>query len=188
MGRVRGSIVIGEVGKVVLKTIAVAGVLTIVMVAPNCAQLLKYVVPRTSRKWYYINTVVQRCIDKGLLKKKEKEGIGTVVRLTPKGKTLLAQYELSSVIIKKPKKWDGKYRIIIFDIKEKRRRTRDMLRVWLVHLGFVRLQQSVWVHPYECQEIITLLKAYFHIGKDILYITADSIEHDQWLREKFNLT
>ena len=75
MGRVRGSIVIGEVGKVVLKTIAVAGVLTIVMVAPNCAQLLKYVVPRTSRKWYYINTVVQRCIDKGLLKKKEKEGI-----------------------------------------------------------------------------------------------------------------
>jgi len=187
MGRPQGSIITGDVGKLVLKAVAVAGVLAVVMVAPNCAQLLKYALPRKSRRWYYINTVVQRCIDRGLLEKKEQKGVGTVVRLTAKGKNLLAQYELGSRVIQKPKKWDKKYRIIIFDIKEKRRTTRDALRIWLTRLGFIRLQQSVWVHPYECQEIITLLKAHFHIGKEILYITADSIENDRWLKESFDL-
>ena len=187
MGRPKGSVAIGEVGRVVLKTVAIAGALAIILVAPNCAQLLKYALPRKSRKWYYINTVVQRCIDRGLLEKKEQKGIGAIVCLTQKGKTLLAHYEFGSMTISKPRKWDKKYRIIIFDIKEKRRTTRDALRVWLTRLGFVRLQQSVWVHPYECQEVITLLKAHFHIGKDILYITADSIEDDRWLKENFNL-
>ena len=77
--------------------------------------------------------------------------------------------------------------MIIFDIKEWKRKTRDDLRQWLEHLGFVRLQNSVWVHPYPCREIIVLLKSNFKIGKEVLYITADEIENDGWLRREFNL-
>jgi len=76
---------------------------------------------------------------------------------------------------------------VIFDIKEWKRGVRDELRNWLLHLGFVRLQNSVWVYPYDCEDILVLLKSNFKIGKEVLYITADKIENDYWLRKEFSL-
>lgn len=54
-------------------------------------------------------------------------------------------------------------------------------------LGFVRLQDSVWVYPYDCEDLITLLKADLKVGKDVLYVVADRIEYDQPLRTLFDL-
>lgn len=107
--------------------------------------------------------------------------------LTPKGKEELLKYQLKKSPIKKPKKWDKKYRVIIFDIKEWKRNTRNQLRKQLIDLGFIRLQNSVWVYPHDCQELIILLKSYFHLGKEVLYMTADSIENDKWLKKEFGL-
>jgi len=135
-----------------------------------------------------VNTVIERCIQRGLMKREQKEGIGTVLRLTPKGEALLTRYQFDNFTMPKPRRWDKKYRIIVFDIKETKRFVRDSLRTWLERLGFIQLQRSVWVYPYECQEIVTLLKAHMHVGKDVLYITADSIENDTWLRESFELS
>ena len=39
--------------------------------------------------------------------------------------------------------------MIIFDIPEKRRQDRDLLRDALVDMGYQKLQQSVWVCPYD---------------------------------------
>jgi len=47
------------------------------------------------------------------------------------------------------KKWDGKWRIVIFDIREKDRKDRDFLRFKLVSLGFGKLQESVYVTPLD---------------------------------------
>ena len=110
-----------------------------------------------------------------------------VVRLTQKGKRELERYQQAVVSITKPKTWDGKFRLIIFDIKEWKRSSRDKLREWLMNLGFVRLQNSVWAYPYDCREIIVLLKANFRLGKEVLYLTADYLENDEWLRKFFGL-
>ncbi len=177
----------GEVGRTVLGVVAIAGIIGIGMVAPNVLQLLPYTPLFRAQRRNYVNSVVGRCIERGLLKREEKHGIGTVLRLTPKGEALLTRYQLKEITIPKPKRWDKKYRIIIFDIKEARRSTRNMLRMELLRLGFIRLQHSVWVHPYECQEVVILLKANLHIGKDVLYIIADSVENDRWLKEEFGL-
>lgn len=48
------------------------------------------------------------------------------------------------------KKWDGKWRIVIFDVPEKRRAARDLLRENLKKWGFVAWQQSVWVTKKDC--------------------------------------
>lgn len=48
----------------------------------------------------------------------------------------------------KPKRWDGKWRIIIFDVPEKLRGKRDLLRKELNNFGFTQLQRSVWAYPY----------------------------------------
>jgi CRISPR-associated endonuclease Cas2 len=76
---------------------------------------------------------------------------------------------------------------LIFDIKEERKGMRDKIRRTLNTIGFIRLQDSVWVYPYDCEDLIMLLKADFKIGKDLVYIIADSIENDKDLRLAFNL-
>jgi len=51
----------------------------------------------------------------------------------------------------------------------------------------MRLQNSVWVYPYDCEDLITLLKADFEIGKEVLYVIADKIENEKVLLKDFGL-
>ncbi|MEK7136257.1 MAG: hypothetical protein AAB821_01570, partial [Patescibacteria group bacterium] len=64
---------------------------------------------------------------------------------------------------------------------------RDDLRNWLHGLGFVRLQNSVWVFPYECREVVMLLKFKLGVGSEVLYLTVEAIENDMWLKKTFSL-
>jgi len=175
--------------KIVLQIVCVAGIVSIAVLAPNAIQAIAVFTKNDkSNRRYKTHTpkVITRLARQGyiIFEKTEK---GTFAKLSEKGKELLSLYELGEYKIPTPKKWDRKFRIIIFDIKEYRRGTRDKLREYLDRLGFVRLQNSVWVYPYNCSEVMTLLKASFRIGRDILYIEADSIENDKWLRKHFEL-
>ena len=179
-----------RVKEAILTTLIVGGVLTLAAVAPNAVQLLKYVIKdkrQKNNRLAYMRRVANSLVNKGMIVKIKNDQWQTLLRITDQGRKELKRYLTRELRIKTPRHWDKKYRLIIFDIKEIRRKTRDELRKWLEHLGFRRLQNSVWVHPYECREVIILLKSQFKIGKDVLYITADEIENDHWLRAEFNL-
>jgi DNA-binding transcriptional regulator PaaX len=173
----------------ILKIIEVAGLISLVALAPGVLVALSKA-QKHKRKYeqrYHVNRAIKEMINAGLVEyRKNEQGI-ICLRLTGKGRDKLKDYALENLKIKKPWRWDKKYRVIIFDIKEFKRKTRDKLRHWLEHLGFIRLQNSVWVYPYECREVIILLKSYFHIGKEVLYMTVDSIENDKWLKKEFGL-
>ena len=77
--------------------------------------------------------------------------------------------------------------MIIFDIPEKKRVFRTAVRARLVQFGFFRLQDSVWVFPYDCEEIIAMLKTELSIGRELLYIVADAVEGDEVIRSHFSL-
>ena len=53
--------------------------------------------------------------------------------------------------------------------------------------GFLQLQQSVWVYPHDCEDLVALLKADLHIGKDVLYLIVEKIERDAWVRKHFGI-
>src|SRR3989344_2340972 len=176
-----------NVADIVLAVVGVAGIFAVAAVAPNCLQLLKFV---PGSKWghqkkYYVNKVLERLINQGLITLSADSSGVKRARLSAKGQEKLKRYELSELKISVPRKWDNKYRLVIFDIKEWKRGIRDDVRSWLEHLGFVRLQNSVWVYPYECQKVVVLLKSHFKIGKEVLYLTVESIENDHWLKEEF---
>lgn len=69
------------------------------------------------------------------------------IMLTSKGseKVLKIKFKLSG----KRKRKDGKWQMIIFDIPEIKRHMRDLLRWNLCFLGYKKLQQSVWICPYD---------------------------------------
>ena len=87
----------------------------------------------------------------------------------------------------KKRRWDQRWRVIIFDIPERRRKIRDRLRSTMRELGFARLQDSVWVYPYDCEDLMALLKADLKLGVSVLYMVVEHIENDKYLREQFSL-
>src|SRR3989344_540027 len=116
--------------KIILNTIEAVGVIGIAMVAPNVLEALKTLggdKNRTKNPKYVINESIKRLKNSGLIyfEKTEK---GRFARLTEKGEKKLRQLENYNFFIEKPKRWDGKWRIIIFDIKEYRKGTREKLR------------------------------------------------------------
>lgn len=113
---------------------------------------------------------------------------GKFYEITETGERMLRRFQISDYKLKRPKKWDRKWRIIIFDIPERKRLSRDRIRSVFQTAGFYRLQNSVWVYPFDCEDTIGLLKTDFGVGKDVLYVIADEIENDKHLRNHFKLT
>ncbi|MBI2021041.1 hypothetical protein HYS99_00830 [Candidatus Giovannonibacteria bacterium] len=81
-------------------------------------------------------------------------------------------------------KWDGKWRVIIFDIPEKLRGKRDLLRKELVGFGFMQLQKSVWAYPNSLPNEFIDFWREAGILKHCVIFEADRIENGKNL-EKF---
>jgi CRISPR-associated endonuclease Cas2 len=133
-----------------------------------------------------IQTAAKRLASKGLIRFERQNGI-TFLALTQKGAAYMDYVYAIDFKLRKPARWDKKWRLVIFDIPEKRKRLRDVLRATLHRIGFIRLQDSVWVYPYDCEELITLLKTEFKVGKDVLYMIVDKIENDKTIKTQFKL-
>ncbi len=175
------------VQKIILTTIAIAGVLSIALLAPNALRVIKQFSGKKGfHRKKYLDNAIGNLLKKGFIRFEIKNG-KKFVKLTKKGEERIVKYKIGDVKIKKPLRWDKKWRIVIFDIKEKRKRTREVLRITLNRLGFVKLQNSVWVYPYECEELVVMLKSNLFVGKDVLYMTVEKVENDKWLKENFGL-
>lgn len=170
-----------------LATVAVGVVVLIAATAPNAAQLLKYFpgYKRGAKFNYQAKSALGRLVAKGLVTFVEEDG-KRYARITEKGERML-QMETERTAIAKKRKWDRRWRVVIFDIPERRKSVRASLRRFMNEYGFVRLQDSVWIYPYDCEDLIALAKANFRVGADVLYMIVERLEHDKHLREHFGL-
>lgn len=105
------------------------------------------------------------------------EGGRVRIKITPKGLKLLSMSLDLRKFSRKP--WDKKWRVVIFDIPERKRGQRDVLREKLRDLGFGMLQESVWISPFP---IANELKEYFadwHVQGEILISESRILVGDQ---------
>jgi len=172
-----------DLQKAILGVVATTAVLATALVAPNILKEFEKLGILGERKKEGISRARDQLLKEGLL---SRDSRGYLI-ITETGQRRLIDRKISSYSLEKPKRWDGKWRVITFDIPERRKRTRDQIRQTLSHIGFVRLQDSVWVYPYNCEDLIALLKADMLIGKDMLYLIVDSIEGDTGLKKHFGL-
>ena len=172
--------------RVFLQTLYIGGMLSIALLTPQMARILPH--PdrsRARRKKLYARILNARSVlrQRGLVD--EAEGR---LRLTSKGRAHIERILIREYRIPEPVWWDGKWRILMFDIYEKRRKVRAKLRALLTGVGFVRLQDSVWVYPYPCDEFVELVRAHIQSGvRELRLIVADALESDRPLREHFKL-
>ena len=109
----------------------------------------------------------------------------TKIELTRRGKEHAHMYNIESISIQPAKKWDERWRFVMFDISEKSKYMRDIFRDKLTRLGFFRAQKSVWVYPYDCEEEINSLAEFLNVQDSVLIFTAD-MKQDKMLRKHFS--
>ena len=110
------------------------------------------------------------------------------ISLTEEGKKKAGKFQVNNLNIQRPKQWDGKWRVLIFDISDRHRIKREALRGFLKRLQFYKLQESVWIHPFDCRAEIELLKDFFGFtSKEIQLIVAEKVENPDFLRSKFDI-
>lgn len=169
-----------------LIAIGTAGFIATAAIAPSMFQLLGKS-GALARLKYQTKGILTRLKMKGEIEFEERDG-KHFVRLTERGEEALARAEQRVSLAKtNPRKWDRRYRLIMFDVPEKRKSVRDRLRLQMQEVGFLRVQDSAWIYPYDCEEFMALLKADLHIGKDVLYAVIEEIENDTWIRKHFSL-
>jgi len=108
---------------------------------------------------------------------------GDMEKIVEKGKVFLkltsAGYQ--KIVRKFPflrfqnKRWDRKWRLVIFDIEEAARGIRDLFRIKLKELGFAQLQKSVWITPHD---VLADFKEFIeanNLGEKVILIETGSL-------------
>ena len=118
--------------------------------------------------------------------KEDKDGFIKII-LTKEGQKKALKFKLDEMEIKKPTKWDGEWRVVIFDIPDRFKKAREALRRKIMDLGFRKLQESVFIFPYECEDEINFITEVFLIRPFVRFVRAKSFTNEEQLKIKFNL-
>ena len=177
-----------EITKDILLALAVSGVVAVAATSPyfgaNLARILskqkKYKPKKTYDAFYR-------------LRKQGYINIHTrnrqmYISLTEEGRKRAGIYQINNLEIKRPKRWDRKWRLVLFDIEELQRMKREAFRGILKNLDLKPLQQSVWIYPYECRDEIDLLRSFFGLKQgELRYIITNKIGEDGEWKKEFGL-
>lgn len=178
--------------KEVLSFLAKGSILAFSLVAPKTLRLLK-----SSGRQYeagvwkrynlsYLKRTIRRLEKQKLVEIKE-QGKQQVIRISQAGKEKVLRYAIGALKIKIPESWDQRWRIVIYDVPEKRKNLRALLRNYLKNLGFVEIQKSVYLTPFPCEEQIEFLRSFYDLGENIRIIRADKIENEKTYKEYFDI-
>lgn len=185
----------GKFVKILLKGILFAGAVIIegnspyffTRSLPRIIKFSKYQLKKKElekKRFYNAFSYLRR---RGLVRM-EYTGKQLEISLTEEGKKYVGKYQIDDLEIKKPKKWDKIWRILIFDIGEKNKIKREALRGKIKQLGLFQLQKSVWVCPYNFRKEMYILRNFFGLkNREMKVIIASEIEDEEEIKLFFNI-
>ena len=169
----------------VLKIIAGIGVVGMCLVMPGLGKYVAKEIGNHERRRY--NRMWKRW-EKSKIVEIDYSQTDPIIRITEKGLKKALQFKLKDLKLKRPLNWDKKWRVIIFDVPEWKRKSRDYFRQNLVNLGFHQLNKSVFIYPFSCFDEVEYLRQISGIGKEVTYMTVVSIESGTNLKQIFDLS
>ena len=117
---------------------------------------------------------------------KERSGGAVEMVISESGKKKVLEYNLDELRIRTPKRWDGRWRMVCFDIPKEKKKVREAFRFHLRRLGFHQFQKSVFVHPYPCEGEIDFLIEIYNARPYVRQIVAVDIDNALHLRKIFH--
>ncbi len=153
--------------------------------------VLEYAEDRQRRAWarerQRIQEAIRRLANRRLVRYEER-GKETVLVITKRGIEEVRKFSFEELALPRAPAWDGAWRLIMFDIPEKRKRGREVLREKLVALGCCQLQKSVFVYPYECRDEVDFIANFCAVDRYVEYVTCGGLgESEVRVRKHFGL-
>lgn len=96
-----------------------------------------------------LSKAIARLKKRGLITREREDDDKVILKLTNEGKTAMF------LMVEDDKQWDGKWRVVVWDIPEQKRIIRNLFRRNLKKWGFKNLQKSVWVSKKDVYEKLT---------------------------------
>lgn len=173
----------------VLKALALTGLVLVAASSPYFGLgLIKGFKKRGDRReWKKFYASLDYLNRRGYVKLLGREGEKIKVKITRSGEDVIKSFEIDKIYLKKQESWDGKWRVIIFDVPIEKNPKRRAFTDKIKELGFIMIQKSVWAYPHECYEEIMLLRKFYGIQKFVSYFEAIEIEDEREWRGRFNL-
>lgn len=128
----------------------------------------------------------QLYVSKMLDCKENNDGTFSVI-LCESGKEKALQYDLENIRLTPQKKWDGLWRMVLFDIPEHKKKERDALSSKLKKMGFKVFQKSVFIYPYECRDEVDFLVEVFQLRPYVRFLLVKEIDTGLHFKDIFKL-
>ena len=177
----------GELTKDILRMVA-AGVIVggMAVVAPNTLQLIEYFNPRSQRERNKIWKAIKYLEAKDRLRLEPAQGAPRV-SLTEDGRMQLDEDGIWDLAIDVPRRWDHKWRLVMFDLPSRHERVRQSFRLKLKDFGFKMYQRSVFIYPYECEREVNTVAEWYRVKECIRYVVATEINDMRKFVKEFDL-
>ena len=133
-----------------------------------------------------LNTAVCDLKKEKLIEKKKNYDGSILVSLTEKGIMRAINFRFRNLNIKQ-EKWDGKWRMVAFDIPNECRKGRNALNYRLKMGGFYELQESIFLYPYDCKKEIDAFVKLFKLEKFVRFGLLDFIDNQDGIKLKFGI-
>lgn len=178
----------------VLALLGKGALLTAAILAPKSASILLPLVEKSPSwdDWRQYNVSYLKRTLKRLEQQKQIEIVvqngKQYIQLSKNGKRKILRYSLELLTIEKPKRWDGKWRLILYDIPSTDRRLSEFIRETLKNLGCYQIQKSIYLFPYPCFDQIEFLREFHCLGNKIQYMIVEQIENDSAYKTYFGLS
>lgn len=177
-----------EIVKDILLWLAISGAVYVAATSPyfirNLIKVFKKSNKYNKKKIYDTFYMLQKedCI------KIDKQKNQIYISLTEKGRKKAGWLQIDNLKLKNSKKWDKKWRIVIFDIAQLKKLHREAFRGKLKELNFYPLQKSVWIYPFKCKDEIDLLRDFFGLSQDeVRLIVSNNIGKEEKIKKMFGL-
>lgn len=179
--------------KLVLTLVGVGAFLAASAVAPNFPLALKPFLRGTDEleAWKrfnipYLKRTLRR-LEKQKLIEISESGNYQIVKVTDRGQMRILKYALDELVIEKPKSWDGKWRLVSYDIPKKKENLRKTFREYLTAWGFYPFHESVFLHAYPCEKEIEFLREFLGLGEYVRILKVNGIENDKPFKDFFGV-
>jgi phenylacetic acid degradation operon negative regulatory protein len=165
----------GELVKKILLAAVASGVLATVIVLPGMSILFKMFDARTSSDRYRIQRTIRRLEAQGAIVRRIRDGREERV-ITSKGKKKIVKLLIDDLYITRMEKWDGIWRLVMFDIPEEKGLIRRDVSSHLRQIGLKAIQNSVFITPFPCKDQVDTITTFHDIKKHFIYLEATTYE------------
>jgi len=107
--------------------------------------------------------------------------------LSDKGKKKLMDEKIKNVRFAPEIKWDGVWRVIIYDLGDIKAVHRYKVMRTFLRWGFCHVQKSVFVFPHACDKEVRMVAEFYELGKSVWIFEAIKTDNSEALKKFFHI-